>query len=190
MNKKLLKKENQRLQEQLQEMKLVFNARLPLMQKFPDNSECNEAVEDDRYRQEAYAKVKEWVLEYLQAELEKIREDYNQSLDAERKVLKRYERKIDAYASESRFLKKGIKYMEKRVIVLEGTIKKIKTILRRIGFCANVADLDASLKEVSKGFKRKCRKRNKYLVLSKKEEERLLPGLNKDDIIDAEWKER
>lgn len=170
MKKKTLKKEIKQLREEVknQDLRMQLRFSSPTVSMPVRKNEDNEAVQEDQYRQEAYAKVEEWVSERFKAELEKIQEHYEQLLEAEKKVLKRYERKISGYSSESRFLKQEIKGINKKIILLEDKNKRTKAILKNIGFYAEVAAPGASLKEVSKGFKRKSRKKYEHSLPFKK----------------------
>lgn len=161
MKKKRLKKEIEQLREEVknQDLRMRIHSPSPAASMPIHKNEDSEAVQVDQYRQEAYAKVGEWVSELLQAEVDKVQKDYGQLLGAEKKVLKRYERKISEYSSEVRFLKRELKHVKKKIELLENKNKITKSTLKSIGLYAGVAAPGASLKEVSKGFKHKNHKK-------------------------------
>lgn len=170
MGKKELKKEIKQLRKEMQNQELRMQLRMfsPMASMSSGSNKDSEAVKDDSYRQEAYAKVGEWVSEDLKAEVDKVQKNYSQLLEEDKKVLKRYEKKINEYSAEVRYLKREIKNMDKKITHLEDGNKLVKTILRHIGFCAGVAEPGASLKKVSKGFKNESRRKYKHGLSVKK----------------------
>lgn len=129
----------------------------PMLQASPDTHENSEAVTNDQYRQEAYAQVESWVSEGLLIKLDEIQKEYRKSLDKDKKTLKRYEHQISKYSGEIHSLKQEIKRMNDKITSLEDKNKKMKTILKRVGFYLGVSAPDASIKEVSKSFKHENR---------------------------------
>ena len=87
MKKKTLKKEIKQLREEVknQDLRMQLRFSSPTVSMPVRKNEDNEAVQEDQYRQEAYAKVEEWVSERFKAELEKIQEHYEQLLEAEKR---------------------------------------------------------------------------------------------------------
>lgn len=194
MKKRELKKQIKELNRKLQYQDLeraLRHARPPMQSLLTNKDVASEAVAEDQYRQEAYAKVQEWVAEYLQTELQKVRNDYEQVLNVERKTSKRYERRISEYSSEIRFLKREIKNMGKKLTILEDTVNKMKTTFQWIGVYAGVAKPCASLKKITKAFKRRGEE-NFYMYgrLKKKERGEFIHECMDDNVIDGEWKER
>lgn len=188
MKKNELKKEMRLFREYLQNQDLRMQLQLssPIGQKISDSNKDSEAIQEDRYRQEAYEIMKEWAADFLYGEANKFKEEYGSLLEKEKEVLTRYERKISEYSSQIRYQRKEIKRTDKEIKDLKDKNKIIKTILKRASFCIGLEVSDASLKEIARKLKKMGRKKYKYALKMKKRKGKYIPASSTKDIIDAE----
>ena len=119
------------------------------------SNEADEALKEDKYREEAYAKIREWVIPFLEENVRSMSEEFEKICKKEKVMLKKYEKELAKAKQERLQLHLENEYLKKKVEKHEREIKEIKKITRIFCSSAGVCNSQASLKSIRKKIAKK-----------------------------------
>lgn len=140
----------------------------------PCSVEEPEAIKNDQYRQEAYAKVEEWVLPYLQKKVREICEENERLLKKYEKKIFQSQKELSAARLERQKVVAENRHIKRKLNEIERDVKELKKLTRLVFSSAGVCNSQASLKAIRKKVGK---------IIEKN-------GTKSDKYIDVMWKER
>lgn len=137
------------------------------------SDEADEALKEDKYREEAYAKIREWVIPFLEENVRSMSEEFEKIYKKDKVMLKKYEKELAKAKQERLQLHLENEYLKKKVDKHERELKEIKKIMRIFWSLEGVCNSQASLKSIRK-------------KIAKKADDNTF---SRNKVIDASWKE-
>ena len=146
--------------------------------KVPLSNEGRRIVEEDRFREEAYGKICEWIEEAFNAEMQKKTAEMSKELKVLKALIKKEQKAYNKYQVDIKLLKDFEKKSEKRFSKLERQHGKMEQILTGIAACYGLVSPGASFRDAYKEYK----KATKKILNSRKSDRKYL--LESNSIID------